>query len=276
MKSEGTRIELVEGYFDENADSWSALYSKAQRANDVVLKDRKDSAVAALTKNLPSGSRILDAGCGAGLTSVDLVKQGYRVHAIDISQKMLDLCRENLSKEGCPADAYELARADLDAASFEDEAFDGIAALGFLQYQENEGATLTHLKRILKPGGVLVVTGPTKRRISNLLGLAPRYKALRNRLAGRAQATMPVEHQVLHKISDNYYTPGRFRELLSGAGFEVLDARGHGYANYAILSRRLGFKGEMFLHRNFTRLSRVVPIGRWANDIIAVARKPKG
>ena len=61
--------------------------------------------------------------------------------------------------------------------------------------------------------------------------------------------------------------------MLEAAGFDVLELRGHGYVNFAIIGPHLGFKGEMFLNRFFTAVSKVLPISRWANDIIVVARR---
>ena len=39
--------------------------------------------------NLPSGSSILDIGCGTGRHSVELARRGYQVTGVDISFRML-------------------------------------------------------------------------------------------------------------------------------------------------------------------------------------------
>ncbi len=90
--SDEPHIDMVETYFDDNAKDWSDLYSKAQRVNDLVLADRRDAAVDSLASAVTPGGLIMDAGCGAGRTSLDLVERGYRIHGIDISHKMLDHC----------------------------------------------------------------------------------------------------------------------------------------------------------------------------------------
>jgi SAM-dependent methyltransferase len=262
------RIDLVEEYFDTNARSWSDLYSKAERANDVVLRDRKDAAVSFLAERLPAGARVLDAGCGAGLASVDLIERGFFVHGVDVADKMIAHCRENFAQRGLPAESYELTHGDVLNAGFEDESFDAVSALGFIQYQDDEVASLRELRRILKPGGLLFVSGPVKTRISNWFGFAGFYKRV------RWGATLPKGHEVLSTISDHYYTPGRMKYLLREAGFDVLECRGHGYVNFAFIGGRLGFKGELGLHRTLTGAAKILPLSRFANDMMAFARRP--
>jgi SAM-dependent methyltransferase len=262
------RIDLVEEYFDTNARNWSELYSKAERANDVVLRDRKDAAVSFLAERLPAGARILDAGCGAGMTAVDLIGRGFHVHGVDVSDKMIAHCRKNFEAGGIGPERFELTHGDVLSAGFEAGSFDAVSALGFIQYQDDEVTSLRELYRLLKPGGLLFVSGPVKTRVSNWFGFAGFYKRV------RWGATLPKGHEVLGTISDHYYTPGRMNELLQAAGYEVLECRGHGYVNFAFIGGALGFKGEMALHRGLTGLAKVLPLSRYANDMMAFARKP--
>lgn len=265
------RIDKVEDYFDTHAQSWSDLYSRAEKVNDLVLRDRKNVAVDNLDRLLEPGSKLLDAGCGAGLCSLDLMQRGHRIHGVDVAQKMLDICADTFAKQGLPPERYELSRRDMRASGFADGEFDGVAALGFLQYQSDEVGVLRELHRILRPGGVLVLSGPTKSRISNYFGLAQFLRRMRDKSAG----TLPPGHEVLHEISTHYYTTRRLRQLMRESGFEPLDTLGHGYVNFAFIGPRLGFRGELFLHRSLTKLSRLLPFIRsWANDVMIVARKP--
>lgn len=283
--AESTHIELVERYFDDNAQDWSDLYGQARRANDVVLAARRDAAVGYLERHLPAGGRVLDAGCGAGLTALELARRGFRVHLVDVSGKMLDLAHKNLGQASVPRERYELSRGDPGSGAFSTSSYDGVAALGFLQYQKDERAVLRALHDALKPGGVLVVTGPSATRLSEWFGLAKLYHKVRRRLARKRPGAPPSPEAIakareaaqsralLHTISAHAYSFRRFRELLEPAGFELLEQRGHGFANFAIIGPWLGLRGELFLNRFLGALARVLPIGRWANDLIVVARR---
>jgi len=72
-----TRIELVEGYFDNNSKYWSEAYLKPQYINDFVLINRNKIAVDFLCSELKPTLSVLDAGCGAGLTTLALVEKGF-------------------------------------------------------------------------------------------------------------------------------------------------------------------------------------------------------
>lgn len=281
------RISKVESYFDETAQDWSELYDKAKRVNDLVLAARKRVAIEQLSARIPPDSRVLDAGCGAGLASADLLAAGHRILGVDISTKMLGHAKQNFEARGFEAARYELTNTDILEAGLPAESFEGILALGFLQYQSDEHKALQELKRLLKPGGALVITGPTDRRIANWLGMAKYYHALRRRLSFKkptgeftpeqiqAAREAQASRQLLNEISTHTYDLTRFDRLLTQAGFQVEHKRGHGFVNYAIIGGVIGYSGELFLHRFFTGVSKVLPIGRWANDVIMVATKPK-
>ncbi len=264
-----TRIELVEGYFDNNSQYWSEAYLKPQYVNDFVLINRNKIAVDFLCSELKPTASVLDAGCGAGLTTLALVEKGFFVHAMDISKKMLNLCEQNLADKGMSQNNYVLSRANVIEADLPEKSFDAIAALGFLQYQADEHQALLTLNKLIKPDGILVISGPVKVKISDYFGLAKIYYAIKKWLK---KSEPNEETALLHQISTHYYGVGRFRALLRDSGFQLLDCKGHGFVNFAVIGDWTS-KGQHFLHRLFTRLSKFLPIHRFGNDMVVVARK---
>lgn len=130
---------IAEGYAAENETSLLNAYYE----RPAVLKLAGDV----------SGRRILDAGCGSGALFAELRERGAMVTGIDASAEMLEVARRRLG-----ADA-DLRTADLaNPLPFPDDAFDDVVASLVLHYLRDWGPTLTELRRVLKPGGRLIVS----------------------------------------------------------------------------------------------------------------------
>jgi len=96
----------------------------------------------------PAGARVLDAGCGPGVTLGLLGEGGLDAVGVDRDEKMLGkacLCGQAI-------------RGDLEALPFGDESFDGAVCECVLSQQDRLSGVLGDIARILKPGGVLGVT----------------------------------------------------------------------------------------------------------------------
>jgi SAM-dependent methyltransferase len=99
-----------------------------------------------------AGRRILDAGCGSGPLLAELRERGAEVTGFDASAKMVGLARQRLG-----ADAA-LDVADLGAPlAYPDGAFDDVIAALVLHYLEDWSAPLAELRRVLRPGGRLIM-----------------------------------------------------------------------------------------------------------------------
>ena len=264
MHKQKNHIDLVEEYFDSHTQAWYDLY-KPQQVNDIV--NRKDIAVAFLQKFLESRGKILDAGCGAGMVAMEIVKQGFFVQGIDISKEMIELCEENFTKNGIDKSSYLFTVGGVLDSGIPRDSLDGILGLGFIQYQKDERKAVDCFQTILKPGGILVLSCPIKRKISNLFGLADILSP---------SARKSQERKAVLAISVNYYSLSRFKRLLNSSGFTLLDYKRHGF-NFWLprpfnkLVDLIG--GEDVLRRALERISSFLPVDRFANDIIIVARK---
>ncbi len=100
-----------------------------------------------------SGRRILDVGCGTGALSEALRAKGAVTTSFDLSAAMVDLARKRLG------DDADLHVHDLAAPlPFPDAEFDDVAASLVLHYLEDWSGPVAELRRVLKPGGRLVVS----------------------------------------------------------------------------------------------------------------------
>jgi SAM-dependent methyltransferase len=142
-----------------------------------------DAAETALVDHfLPSGASVLDLGCGNGRAAFALAAKGYAVEGLDISPSMVDEARAAAAERGLDArfrvgDAVSLPQAEdeLDAVVF---ACNGIAHLT----RDGKRACLLEIKRVLRPGGVALLSLRTPYALNTML---PRF--LRNVVLPRYQ-----------------------------------------------------------------------------------------
>ncbi|TCO73560.1 magnesium protoporphyrin IX methyltransferase [Rhodovulum euryhalinum] len=96
--------ERLEHYFDRTASkTWERLTSDApvSRIRQTVREGR-DQMRAGMLARLPddlTGKRVLDAGCGAGPMTLELVQKGAEVVACDISQSLLDVAKSRIPEK---------------------------------------------------------------------------------------------------------------------------------------------------------------------------------
>ena len=140
-----------------NADQ-AAYWNDAPGARWARLHRQTDASFSALTQAAldfaapAAGERVLDIGCGAGETSLQLahrVGPSGHVHGVDISAVMLDSARARLAEDSAANIGFTLA----DAASADLPNVDLVfSRFGVMFFDAPVGA-LANLRRALAPGG---------------------------------------------------------------------------------------------------------------------------
>jgi SAM-dependent methyltransferase len=119
------------------------------------------AALGALSAAPPSGTRtwrILDAGCGTGVSTDYLchLNPGSTVLAVDISAGTLEVARERIRRSGAAQQVQELRIEQRSLLDLEQEGgFDYINSVGVLHHLREPEQGLRALARQLRPGGVL-------------------------------------------------------------------------------------------------------------------------
>ena len=114
--------------------------------------------------------RVLEVGIGTGFFLLNLWQSGFvgEAHACDISTGMLRVCRDNGGHLGC---GVRLAAADAEALPYADGSFDLVVGHAFLHHLPDPVLGLAEMRRVLVPGGAVLLAGePTTLgdRIANL------------------------------------------------------------------------------------------------------------
>ncbi len=152
-------LTRVETYFDRTATrTWERLTSDApvSKIRETVRRGR-DAMRAQMLSRLSgdlSGSRVLDAGCGAGQMTAELAARGAEVVAIDISPSLVDIARKRLPPNLA-------AKVDFRTGDMLDDAlgrFDHVMAMDSLIYytQADIAAALRNLGQ--RTSGAIVFT----------------------------------------------------------------------------------------------------------------------
>lgn len=110
------------------------------------------------TARVTRGTRMLDAGCGAGLATVLASLRGANVSAFDASEALIEIAAER-------APDAEILQADIESLPFEEGTFDATIAVNSLFYAADPASAIRELARVTRPGGRVVVTtwGPEER-----------------------------------------------------------------------------------------------------------------
>lgn len=97
-----------------------------------------------------AGTRLLDAGCGAGMALELAAQLGAEVSGFDASDALLDIARNRLP-------GVSFAQGDLEELPFEDNTFDIVTGFNSFQYAADPVAALQQARRVSKPGGRVIV-----------------------------------------------------------------------------------------------------------------------
>ena len=114
-------------------------------------------------------ARILDLGCGTGLSSLLFFKAGHQVTGIDGTHAMIDRARKLPFKKLISQNLEKPLRV-------KDVSFDAAVMVGVTEYIDDPAIVLEQVKRKLKPEGVFGLSFPRRSSWYTEYGLKSYYK----------------------------------------------------------------------------------------------------
>ena len=138
--------------------SWSAFDEMAldyqRHAENSAYNAHYDRPAVLATLGPVGGMHVLDAACGPGFYTKELLARGAQVTAFDASPAMLELAKSNAGERAVRIDLAVLGAP----LPYADHAFDAIVCALAIHYADDRAAAFAEFFRVLRPGGALVVS----------------------------------------------------------------------------------------------------------------------
>ena len=238
---------------------------------------------------------ILEVGAGTGFFVINLWQAGCidgAVHATDISEGMLSVCKRNGAEHGL---TIATRQGDAEALPYDDDTFDLVIGHAFIHHLPVPGKAIQEMYRVLKPGGTLVIAGePThygdkisrvvKRTTYRAFKAATALGPLRRYRKPTIDEMEDDEEAMLaaleHEVDLHTFRPDDVAHMAEIAGFtdvrvvtEEFTANWLGWAvrtvEGSVVDGALGTRWAFFAFNNYRRLT-------WLDDHVFARFVPNG
>jgi 2-polyprenyl-3-methyl-5-hydroxy-6-metoxy-1,4-benzoquinol methylase len=140
---------------------YNKIFIKGEEKHFTKNLEQKGSALPAdesevLAAHNWKGKRVLDVGCGTGLMAYEIAKHGAaRMLGVDYSPEGIALAQKNYTHAN-----LEFRCEDIFKSKALKEKFDVVVSLGTLEHMDDPLHALKVFKKLLKPGGTIILTCP--------------------------------------------------------------------------------------------------------------------
>ena len=140
---------------------WNNRYSGYSKVNQKELEGiQRERWKKQFERLLPSNKnlKVLDIGTGPGFFTIILEELGYtNITGIDVSEKMLEVAKENIQKYGKKNSSIQLIQMDAQSLEFKPKSFDIIVSRNLTWNLEKPQQAYSEWLRVLKPNGALFI-----------------------------------------------------------------------------------------------------------------------
>lgn len=239
-----------------------------QNIEDEVLACAERNITPYFLKYLPKNEDILEAGCGLGAWVIFLNDKGYHIAGIDNNREVIE--RLKLWNP-----ILSVSSGNIEHLNYEDSSLGAYISLGVIEhFEEGPERPLREAFRVLKPGGIIILTVP--------------YNSIFRRLIAHPLRSL---YLMIHRLRGRriYFAEYRYSDteginMLEKAGFDLIET---GIDDFVLKSRSLTLWSEFpflrDLHKPYT-LNMIGKIAAYimnsiskkiaASGILVVAKKP--
>ncbi len=213
-------LDFIKDMFDGIAGRYDFLNRLLSMGQDVVWRSRMVQAA-----GLERGNRVLDAACGTGDVSAEIIKQkkgSVKIIGIDFSMSMLKLAKKKLKQKSA---SVELMQGNALYLPFSPSVFDSVFIAFGIRNIVNKDEALKQFHKILKTNGKLVVLELTRpsNRILHKLYFVYFQKILPE--IGSFFSKDPNAYSYLPESVLKFPMPEEFMQTMKNAGFAHLRFR---------------------------------------------------
>lgn len=283
----------------DNVIEKTVLFDFTAQDLDLLIEGCAGDDLSGIVAELvPEGASVLEAGAGSGKWLKDLTEKGYSVTGIELDRGNVDRFRKRW-----PQIRYD--HGDVEQLPYDDGCFDAILSLGVVEHLfKGPETALAEARRVLKPGGVLILTVPMAnpsfwvervkdavfyrvyadnllRRLLGKPGVGYSRREERLRLDAIRREKRPgsvIKYQFSRDRGRTFYeyrfSAAQIGALIAAAGFEIADSRALYQKDrlYQIFGRLVGsYSGcrPVELNRFGTMIRNLLP-STWAAHMILI------
>jgi ubiquinone/menaquinone biosynthesis C-methylase UbiE len=261
-------------YFESVAQYWKYIYQESN-LNARIHQQRMAVALDWIDSlKLPPGEKVLEVGCGAGLSSVALALRGYCVSATDIAQNMIELTDAHAREAGVGS-LVITSVGDVHQLAFANSSFALVFALGVIPWLHSPERAVQEMGRVVKPGGYVLVNADNRWRLDHLFDpmMNPLLLPLRHMLGRQLRLIgllpPPAPRPRTHSVRC-------FDQVLEAAGLQKIRGVTLGFGPFSFFTRKyIPESAGLWLHNKLQRIANQgMPLVRSAGaQYLVLARK---